>query len=387
MNIKVYLMLSTVFLFACSKTSEVKQAIATTETSTVYLTSDQLKSAQITYTELSQQKLSEVIKVNGMFHVPPQYNFELSAFYAGYVKSIPVIEGMKVAKGQTLLTLENPEYLALQRDYITQWNKLKFLDNDYKRQALLARDSITSQRNYQQSESEYLIAKANVQALEQQLKMIGFNTQDILKGKLSAQVYIKSPINGYITRLMVTNGQFVSANTLLLNVVNLDHIHAELSVYEKDIVKLKANQKIKIMPSDAIGVDTMQGSIYLVGKEVRADKTVMVHAHLEGNTSKVFPGMYLHAYIETSQNKTWSLPETAIVSYAEQSYVFVRNQSLDKKNGDGEPLVAFDRIAVKTGIKALAITEVAYDEALKGKQIVNQGAYTLLSSMINKEEE
>src|SRR3546814_19968115 len=75
----------------------------------VTLTESQIKAIGIKASPLSKHPLGNSIKANGRLEVPPQNEAKVSAYMAGNVRKILVIEGDKVQKGQTLALLEHPD--------------------------------------------------------------------------------------------------------------------------------------------------------------------------------------------------------------------------------------------------------------------------------------
>ena len=64
------------------------------------------------------------IRSNGTIDVPPEGRATVSTFYAGYVKSISLLPGDKIVKGQAILTLESPEYIEMQQEFLEAKSQL-----------------------------------------------------------------------------------------------------------------------------------------------------------------------------------------------------------------------------------------------------------------------
>ncbi len=81
--------------------------------------------------------------------------------------------------------------------------------------------------------------------LEAKLKLLGFDADKIQQNEIFEQAPIVSPIEGSIRKVEIKMGQYVQPETDLFEIVNVEHIHADLMVYEKDMHKVKEGQKIK----------------------------------------------------------------------------------------------------------------------------------------------
>ena len=97
---------------------------------TVTFTDAQLRNAPIETTELSMQHISTVLKLNGKIDVPPQNLVSVSTPLGGYLKSTRLLPGMKVAKGQVIAVIENPQFVQLQQDYLMSKSKYHFAQLD-----------------------------------------------------------------------------------------------------------------------------------------------------------------------------------------------------------------------------------------------------------------
>lgn len=83
----------------------------------ITLTKTQFTSGNMEVGKITTQPFNTIVKANGMFAVPPENQADVSAYFAGYVKDISLLLGDAVKKGQTLFTIENPEYVQAQQDF------------------------------------------------------------------------------------------------------------------------------------------------------------------------------------------------------------------------------------------------------------------------------
>src|ERR1043166_7224385 len=133
---KYIIILFALVLFSCSsrsvKKEENKSASTKSSGSTeVQLSEEQFKSIGIQLGGVETRNLSGNIKAHGMLDVPPQNLVSISAALGGFVKSTELLQGMHVKKGQVVVTLEHPDYIQLQQDYLENKNQLEFLEQEY----------------------------------------------------------------------------------------------------------------------------------------------------------------------------------------------------------------------------------------------------------------
>ena len=378
------------FVFSCGSEKATDTKVVATEEehehhdeNVVEFTEAQFKNATIATGKLENKNMSGTIKVNGMLDIPPQNLVSMSVPYGGTVKQTDLLQGMKITKGQVLVTLEHPDYIQLQQDYLDAMSKLNFMELELKRQEELQKENVNAAKTYQQIVSEYESLKARVSGLEQKLSMINITPEQIKKNGITKQVKLYAPISGYVTQVNVNIGMYVNSNDIICKLVDTRHLHAELTVFEKDIASLRIGQKVRFNFNNESKERT--ATIYIIGKEISEDRTIRVHCHLDKEDPTLLPGMYLKAYIETQSKGVLVLPTKAVVQADGKNYIFI---SKGTEQEDGKTMYHFEKHEVTTGISDNGYTEILpSDELDKNTDIVTTGAYDLLSKMNNSEEE
>lgn len=287
----------------------------------------QVSSAGLKYGTYDTLNISAFVKANGHLDLPPQNITAVSAPGPGFVKKVNFLIGDYVKKGQVLAILENPDYINQQEDYMKLLSELDYLEAERERQRILDSAQISAKKTYQKSEASYRAAIAKKNSLEKQLVYMGLSPKSIAGGNITNAVAIRAPFSGYITKLNVHNGEFVKSEQELYELVDNDHMHLELSVFEQDFHKVKNGQKIAYsVPS--IGKDSYRGEVFLVGKSFDPhNKTVKVHGHLTGEHPDFIKGLYVDAKIYTGDQTVIALPEAAVVKEKDKSYIFILDES------------------------------------------------------------
>ena len=366
--------ISTLLLACGSKPQDEVAIVDSLQANIITLTSLQYKASNITVGKLERRPVPQRIKVNGKLDVPPQNLVIISAPMGGFVKSTNLLSGMKVKKGDVLAVLENQEYIQLQQDYRDNCSKLEYAEADYIRQQELARENVNALKSLQLAKSHYEGLRAMVSGLEAKLAMINLSPSSVKEGKIKSTINLYAPITGFITMVNVNVGQFVNATDVLFKIVNLEELHAEIQVYEKDINKIAVGQRVTFqLANDS---SSYPASVYLVGKEISPERTVLVHCHLNKKNRSLLPGMFVTAIIETASKETDVVPTTAISNFEGKDYIFV-------SSGDNQ----FKAIRIVTGNSIDNFTEVQLQEKLvSGTTIVNTGAFELMGLLKNKQE-
>ncbi|MCA0366367.1 MAG: efflux RND transporter periplasmic adaptor subunit [Bacteroidetes bacterium] len=395
---KFLLVIFSLFLFvSCNKKAAetVTEEEHHDETGVVELTPMQVKSAQIVFGIFEKKNLSEVITANGYTKLPPQNQADVSVFLGGIIKTIAVIEGQFVKKGQTLATFQSMEFnnIRLAKAKLTeelQQAKVSkdFLELEFARQKELSDENVTAKKTFQKINTELETIKNKIKNTENQIIILDQNLS--LGGNDNASILsIVAPISGYITEVKVKIGSSISANNTLFSIVDNSKMHVDLLVYEKDLFRIKVGQSVRFVLTNQ-GNQEIIGRIFSVGKAFQNEsKSVAVHAAINNSTIGLIPGMYVNALIDIGKNDVETLPIDAIAKAEGKEFIFIQEEHDEEPKSKGQEVdtgVHFKRIEVKTGTTQLGFVQVTpLQEIPAGAKIVAKGAYYLQSTMSNSE--
>ena len=368
----ILLLVASVFVTSLCTTS--KKEEATTQNTVeinnlIEISKAQFSNSKMELGTISNEPFSEGIITNGFIDVPPASRAKVSAIMAGFIKTTPLLIGDKVKKGQLLLTIENPDFIETQQNYLEVFEKLKYLKTEYERQKILFEEKITSQKNFLKAESDYKSTVAQVNSLEQKLKLMNVNVSNVKNGKFTSIIPIYSPISGSISEVNASVGKFMNASDVILEIINSEHKHLELVVFEKDVLKVKEGQLIKFQIPENSEI-IFNAEVHLIGKSIDETKrTVRVHGHLEDESEPFLVGMFVESEIITRSAEKKALPVTALLEEDENFYVMVLNSK-------DEDSYYFEKLLVKTGSKNENWVEIIDgDNLLLDKQILVKGAF------------
>jgi len=363
------------------------------EENTVEFTSAQYKTADIELGKVASKQISGTIRVNGLLDVPPQQMVSISVPLGGFLKTTSLLQGSRVKKGEVIATMENLDFIQMQQDYIEAKNQLEFAKADYDRQLDLAKENVNAQKTLQQAKTTYSSWQAKTKGLEAKLKMLSINLASLEGGNITGSINLYSPIDGYVTEVNVNIGKYVNPTDILFEIVDTEHLHAELTVFEKDVPKLKIGQKVRFTLANES--KERIATVYLLGREISADRTIRIHCHIDKEDTNLLPGMYLKAVVETGGIEVAALPDKAIIDYQGKKYIFYQlseqpHAALKEESKEQhEAEYHFTMLEVQTGNSEMGYTEVMLpsDFATETAQVVVKNAYAILSKMKNTEEE
>ena len=364
-------------VIACSsKTKETETETATVIEKVVTLTPEQLKNVSLEVALPESRTLSATLKVNGKIDVPTQNLVSISMQMGGYLKNTKLLPGMFVKKNTVIATMEDQQYIQLQQEYLTTLAQLNYAEKEYQRQKNLNQSQASSDKVFQQAEAEFKNLKITKNALAEKLRLIHINPNALSENNISKSVTIVSPINGYVSKVNVNIGKYVSPTDVLFELINPDDIHLNLKVFEKDITQLYVGQKLYAY-SNSNPDEKHECKIILISQDISDNEhSAQVTCRFSQYDKKLLPGMYMNADIELKNAAQLSIQKEAVVTFEEKEYVFI-------KKGNNQ----YEMTEVILGITENNFVAITNSEVLKDKEIVIKGAYTLLMQLKNKADE
>ncbi|WP_072347410.1 efflux RND transporter periplasmic adaptor subunit [Flavobacteriaceae bacterium A100] len=371
---QLYILLFPLLVLACGNSEKTEETTTKEETHSdeLVISKAQFEGEKMAFGNLAEYDFNESVKVNGMIDVPPENKSSISTFIGGYVTKTPLLIGDKVKKGQLLVSLENTEFVEIQQSYLELAEQLNYLKSEFDRQKTLFEEQITSQKNYLKAESAYKSSLANYNGLRKKLQMMHINPKNVEQGNFTSNINIYAPIDGFVTKMNVSNGTYVSPSDMILEIVDTEHIHLELSVFEKDIMKIKKDQKI-LFQIPEVSNKTYTASVHLVGTTIdEKTRRVRVHGHVDNEEDNFIVGMFVEAEIITNQTKGVGLPKSAIIEVEDHAFALI----LEEQNNTEYHV---EKIALNLGKQTEDYVEILNAEALKNKQIIVKGTSMLLN--------
>jgi cobalt-zinc-cadmium efflux system membrane fusion protein len=348
------------------------------EEGVVHLSELQFESLGMKLDTLPMRQMKGYIQSNGQLILPPQSEASITAVVGANIKSIKVIEGDKVSKGQVVAYVRHPDIISLQTVFVKKQSDLEYAEQEYQRRKKLFEENVSSGKEFQKVKSEYLGLKADVSGMEKQLELLGLPASKIKEGEIFTNVPLRSPIPGYIRKVNVRLGQYVEPNQKLIEVVNNDHIHGHFLVYEKDIMKVRKGQKV-MFTVESIPDREFEAEVFSVGKVFESGpKAIELHAEINNEDGRLISGMYVRGRIIVNEELSMALPEEAVVREGNRSYIFKAHKEADEWE--------FKALEVREGVRSDAWTEIKLMKKAESKSLFAwNNAYYLFSEW-KKEE-
>jgi cobalt-zinc-cadmium efflux system membrane fusion protein len=163
--------------------------------------------------------------------------------------------------------------------------------------------------------------------LKKQLEMLHLNPSS---KNIQSEAPVLAPISGKVSQIFVEMGNHIGPQDKILEIVNDDHQHIELQVFEKEAVKLEIGQEVEFsIPS--LSEELFTGKIYLIGNTLDENRTIKVHVHMDESVKQKFVvGMFVKAAIFTKKEMYLVLPEDCIIK-SESQNVLLKLKEMDSE--------------------------------------------------------
>lgn len=378
---KIYtILLTAIILSSCGTSpkpvSTKEDSAAVVESNMVQLTKEQAALAQLELAPIQQGKMKGMTHLNGVIDVPPTGIASVSIPMGGYIQDINLIPGTFVKKGQVLATVKDPAYVQLQENYLSTKAKLSYLQQDLDRQKALLTQEAVSKKSFQQIQADFNTNAIQLKALSEQLKLINIQPESLTTEKMSSLVQLVAPIAGYISKVNINRGKYVTPSDILLEIINPNDIHAAITIYEKDIANFKVGMNGTVTltqdPSKKYPV-----SVLVVAHNINEDKTALLHCHFDKIPANVLPGMFLTADMVVETKDAVLIPIASVQRFQGKDYIFIQSAA--------NTFEAIE-IQVRQSNEAFVTVNNVDANAWIGKQIVVKNAFSLLGKLMNKSE-
>ena len=373
------ILLTTIILSSCGtnpKSTTTKEDSVDVASNIVQLTKEQASLAQLELASIEQGKMKGMTHLNGVIDVLPTGIASVSIPMGGYIQDINLIPGTFVKKGQVLATVKDPAYVQLQENYLATKAKLSYLQQDLDRQKALLTQEAVSKKSFQQIQADYNTNAIQLKALSEQLKLINIQPESLTTEKMSSLVQLVAPIAGYISKVNINRGKYVTPSDILLEIINPNDIHAAITIYEKDIANFKVGMKGTVTltqdPAKKYPV-----SVLAVAHNINEDKTALLHCHFDKIPANVLPGMFLTADMVVETKDAVLIPIVSVQRFQGKDYIFIQS---------AENVFEVKEIQVIQSNATFVTVSNTDANTWIGKQIVVKNAFSLLGKLMNKSE-
>jgi len=224
---------------------------------------------------------------------------------SGFIDSVQFTEGARVSKGQVLFQID-PRPFEIEIERLTAelkraHSKLEYATAGHARAERLYAQNAIAREEYEQLTSAETEAGGDVGSLNAQLHAARLNLE---------YTHVRSPIDGHVSRAVITSGNLVSNSNLLTTVVSDDPIYAYFDTDEATYLRFVRQERGDRTPPRGGGADGTspspvfmglvgeqgyphQGLLDFIDNQVDArSSTIHVRAVFDNKDGRFTPGLF-----------------------------------------------------------------------------------------------
>jgi cobalt-zinc-cadmium efflux system membrane fusion protein len=369
-------MLVSVFLISfasCNKEEETgngNEANEKTPTNIIQLKS--MEEANLEIEEVSLRSLKSILQAPGEVQFNENKLAHVGSRVPGRIVDVIANLGDQVKEGDSLGVIDSTELGTAQSEYLKAKANLQAQEKSYARAKKLLEGKAISLGEYQKREAEYMTMRAEFKAAEDKLHLLGLSEEEVKhigsEHVINSKVAVRAPFSGTVIERHATLGEVIEPATKLFTIADLSTLWVIADVPEKDIphVKIGLPVEIKVSPYPN---DVFEGNLTYVGDQVDpSTRTVKARAEIDNSLGKLKPEMFATIFITTEVvSDVLAIPVEAVQTDGNKQIVF-----LDMGNG------GFEKREVTLGRQFDSFYQVTAG-VKTGEKIVTKGSFLLKS--------
>ena len=231
----------------------------------------------------------------------------VAAYTAGKVVEAPVERGSVVKAGDVLVKLDDrAAVLALSEAeaHVSQaQSRLNLTVAEWKRNEPLAKTKAIADADFQKLTADHESAKADLDA--------AVARRDTAKKNLDDCV-IRAPFAGSVMERMVSPGEYVQANSVVVRLVATDRLRLLINVPETATGSIQAGQKVSFSVPAYPG-SAFTGEVKHIGAALReSTRDLLVEAEVQNEDGRLRQGMFAEGHLLVGQSAVVTVPEGAL---------------------------------------------------------------------------
>ncbi|HEY6446111.1 MAG TPA: efflux RND transporter periplasmic adaptor subunit [Acidobacteriaceae bacterium] len=211
----------------------------------------------------------------------------------GPVTRILVVPGQHIRQGQPMLDVSSPDYSQLLDAYLKAADSSRLADKNYARAQDLYQHHAIAQRDLEQAESDRNQARADLNAAEEGMKIVGIrNPAQLANAPSSAELPVLAPISGEVVERLVSPGQVVQAGqTQAFTISDLSTVWVLANVYQADLAYVHSGEDVSVQTDAYPG--TFHGRISYVSPALDPNtRTLQARVVVDNPGEKLKRDMY-----------------------------------------------------------------------------------------------
>lgn len=293
-----------------------------------------MKEFDILVKEAITRPLDQTLRVPGevvfnadrMAHVTPSVS--------GIVQEVNLSIGDQVEAGDVMAVLSSRELAGARSDYLGAKARLELERQTLERQERLLKDRIGTETAVLEARKAVREQEIALNLAEQNLHAIGQSQAEVEALSESnetalSRYELRAPLSGVIIAREITRGEVVSTEPekAPFVVADLSSVWINLTVYQRDLVKIKSGMSVEI----AFGYDIPEarGKVAFVSPSLdESTRTATARIVIENQEGQWRPGLFVTADVFAGSGlPTVAVPRDAVTEMEGEKVVFVQTDA------------------------------------------------------------
>lgn len=221
---------------------------------------------------------------------------------SGWIEDLHIdFTGIKVRKGDELLSIYSPELVTAQEEYLTALKSIEELQNT---------EYAELRRSVEQT----------VAAAKSKLELYGLTLSQIEdirnRGEVSTTLPLFAPMAGTVVHMNVTQGQHVNKGMNLYRIADLNSLWIMADVYEYELPWIYMGQAVEITAQSMPGLAFSGKITYIYPFFDTQTRTQKVQIEVPNPTGRLRPGMYVTLEIKPTLAEIYTQGAISKAPYA-----------------------------------------------------------------------
>lgn len=291
----------------------------------------------VQYDSVQKRNLTRTVRTVGHVATDERRETEVTIRVSGYVEKTHVAEtGVKVRRGDPLVTIYSPDLVSSQEDYLIALNSnnTNLIQRARERLRLL------------------LMPESEIRRLEE-------------KGESLLEVTLTAPFNGVVLKKNVRDGMRITPGMMLYEIVALDNVWLLADIYEEDLPFIREGQRATFDLQGRPG-NNFEGHVTLIHPDINPrTRTLPVRIEVPNPDGSIRLDQYGWVTFHDELDEVLSVHRDAVLITGKRAVVF-------REAGNGR----FELVEVHLGARANEYYHVLHglDE---GDRVVTSGRFFL----------
>lgn len=281
--------------------------------------------------QILRRDLVESLTVVGS--LAPNESAEIRPEGAGLVRGIFFDEGQRVKRGDLLVKIDDSELLA---QFAQVEARFKLAELNVARSESLSESRTIPQSEADRARSEFASSRAELSLLRLRI----------------AKTEVRAPFDGIIGSRTISEGDYVTTNTILTTLNDLSQIKVTFQVPERFLVTVRDGTDFMLKSASIDVSQPVTGKVYFVSAVIdRATRSSEVKGVISNPPAVLRPGMFANVELVLNIRKgALTVPEGAILTTASGSQVILADDQA------GDPVAKF--VPVQLGLRSRGFVEI-----------------------------